>query len=45
VQVVSKEAEAGIGISRLAAADFSRFMRVACFFTAYARVKQVRPCV
>eukprot|EP00967_Tisochrysis_lutea_P064799 scaffold84067_cov19-Tisochrysis_lutea.AAC.1 len=38
--VLMKEAEPGIGISRLAAPDFARLMRVARFFTAYARVKQ-----
>uniref|UniRef100_A0A7S3VNX6 Timeless N-terminal domain-containing protein n=1 Tax=Dunaliella tertiolecta TaxID=3047 RepID=A0A7S3VNX6_DUNTE len=41
MKVLMKEAEPGIGISRLAAPDFARLMRVARFFTAYARVKQV----
>ncbi len=43
-QVLMKEAEPGLGISRLAAPDFARLMRVARFFTAYARAKQVSVC-
>lgn len=38
LQVARKEAEPGLGISRLEAGDFCRLMRVAAFFTAHTRL-------